>query len=152
MLRALIRSMTVVILAGGGVVAVLIYHEHFSASRQIEKLQEEKTQLQRVVQKLESEKRVADVLVSRREMIDGVPNTTLLFVEYDRQGKPLPARTFCVQGDLVHIDAMVIKFEHDFVKSNDPLRGHSVALFTKIYGDRQSSQSAAVIDEPNSIP
>src|SRR4051812_25515765 len=131
MLRTAIRSMTALLLAVGGTLGVLIYHEHFAASRQIEKLQEEKTQLQRVVQKLESEKRVADVLVSKRETIDGIPNTTLLFVEYDMQGKPLPARAFCVQGDLVHIDAMVIKFEHDFVKSNDPLRGHSVALFRK---------------------
>src|SRR5688500_19888587 len=33
-----------------------------------------------------------------------------------------------------------------------PLRGHSVALFTKIYGDKQSPAEAQRIDEPGTIP
>ena len=37
---------------------------------------------------------------------------------------------------------MVIKFEPELVAANDPLRGHSIVLFTKIYGDRQSPADA----------
>jgi len=46
----------------------------------------------------------------------------------------------------------VIKFEHDFVQSEDPLRGHSIALFTRVYGDAESPASAQTIDLPGDIP
>ncbi|MEA2736432.1 MAG: hypothetical protein QOE14_2883, partial [Humisphaera sp.] len=49
-------------------------------------------------------------------------------------------------------DAMVIKFDHDYVAASDALRGHSIALFTKIYGDNQSPSEAAMIDPPGKIP
>ena len=38
------------------------------------------------------------------------------------------------------------------VEQNDPLRGHSIALFTKLYGDHQSPEQAFLIDEPGKIP
>ena len=59
---------------------------------------------------------------------------------------------FTIQGNTAHIDAMVIKFDHDYVAANDALKGHSIALFTKIYGDDQSPAEAAMIDTPGKIP
>ena len=47
---------------------------------------------------------------------------------------------------------MVIKFDRDFVDENDPLRGHSIALFTKIYGDKQRPRRRETIDAPGKIP
>src|ERR1044071_1084057 len=116
-------------------VGLLFYKDRYSDSVRIEKLEADKHELQQIVTRLEGERRVADVLVSRREVIDGATKTTLLFVEYDRAGQALPAKSFVIEGTSAHIDAMVIKFEHDFVAQNDPLRGHSIALFTKIYGE-----------------
>ena len=43
---------------------------------------------------------------------------------------------------------MVIRFNQNFVTENDPLRGHSIALFTRIYGDKQTPANAYVIDQP----
>jgi len=131
-----------------------VYYQHAtSTSKQIEKLRDEKRQLEQVVERLTTEKRVADVMVTRQATnAQGRLQTTLLFVEYDKQNRPLPAKSFTVIGQYVHIDAMVIKFDQDFVAKNDPLRGHSIALFTKIYGDDQSPADAAMIDSPGSIP
>jgi hypothetical protein len=131
-----------------------VYYQHaYSTEKKIEKLQDEKRQLEQVVQRLTTEKRVADILVTdQKTTAEGVLQTTLLFVEYDKSGQPLPARSFTIEGDHTHIDAMVIKFDPELVKENDPLRGHSIVLFTKIYGNQQSPAEAAMIDPPGKIP
>ena len=82
----------------------------------------------------------------------GIVHTTLLFVEYGRDGSPLPGLTFTVLGDTVHIDALVIKFDGKFVEENDSLRGHSIALFKSIYGDHEAPANAQPIDTPGHIP
>lgn len=152
MFRALAKVTGFVFVVGLIGAGLLFYQDRYFNSARIEKLEEDKKQLQQIVQRLEGERRVADVLVSRREVIDGVTQTTLLFVEYDKAGNALPAKSFVINGTSAHIDAMVIKFDHDFVAQNDPLRGHSIALFTKIYGENQSPAQAAPIDVPGSIP
>jgi hypothetical protein len=152
MFRALAKMIGIAVvtiaLAGG----ILLYQDHFFASAKVRQLEEDKKQLEQFVQRLEGERRVADVLVKSRDIINNIPQTTLLFVEYDRNGQALPAKTFTIAGASAHIDAMVIKFDHDFVAQNDPLRGHSIALFTTIYGDHQSPADAAHIDEPGAVP
>ena len=85
-------------------------------------------------------------------MVNGIPQTTLLFVEYSRNKTTLPPKSFTIQGNQVHLDAMVIKFDRDFVKQNDPLRGHSIALFTKLFGNHQSPDNGSTIDTPGQIP
>jgi len=153
MLRPALKllGLTLMLIAATG---SLIYYQHVSStSKQIEKLQDEKRELEQVVTRLSTENRVADLLVSHQETDEkGVKHTTLLFVEYDKQNNPLPARSFTIEGDTAHIDALVIKFDRGFVADNDALRGHSIALFTKIYGDHQSPADAAMIDAPGKIP
>jgi hypothetical protein len=153
MLRSSLKIIGLLVLlaaAGGGAV----YYSHLtSASRTIEKLQDDKRELEKVVTRLSVENRIADILVSSQETdASGVLYTTLLFVEYGRNGEPLPAKSFTIQGDTAHIDAMVIRFERDFIASDDPLRGHSIALFTKLYGEHQTPADAHMIDSPGTIP
>jgi len=153
MLRPLAKIFGLTFLLLVASVGVVYYQHAVSNEKKIEKLQDEKRQLEQVVTRLEHEKRVADVLVSRQEKnAAGVLETTLLFVEYDKAGNSLPAKSFTIQGNTAHIDAMVIKFEHDYVAANDALKGHSIALFTKLYGDNQSPADAATIDAPGKIP
>ena len=153
MLRPLgkILGLTLLLLVASA--GALYYQSAYSTEKKIEKLQDEKRQLEQVVTRLTSEKRVADILVSDQSTnAQGVLETTLLLVEYDKSGQPLPARSFTIQGNVAHIDAMVIKFDQGYIAENDPLRGHSIALFTKIYGDHQSPAAAAMIDPPGKIP
>jgi hypothetical protein len=153
MLRPLAKIVSLALLLVVASAGLVYYQRADETVKKIEKLQDEKKQLEQVVTRLSTEKRVADILVSHQAPgAGGVLETTLLFVEYDKQGNPLPAKSFTIQGNIAHIDAMVIKFEHGFVRENDPLRGHSIALFTKIYGDHQSPADAAMIDPPGKIP
>ena len=152
MLRTTAKLLGLFILVIAGSSGIIAYHNHFAAERKVEQLQEEKKQLQQIVKRLGEEKRVAEVLVTEQATVDGELHTTLIFVEYAKDGSPLPPKSFSFIGKMAHIDAMVIKFDRGFVEENDALRGHSIALFTKIYGDKQSPAEASHIDEPGTIP
>src|SRR5687768_9518753 len=83
-----------------GSVGIVIYQEHFSAQRQIHRLEEQKQQLQQIVERLSTERRVAEVLVTAQEQVDGQFQSTLLFVEYARDGSTLLPKVFTVQGKM----------------------------------------------------
>lgn len=136
----------------GGAVGIYVYERQYSAARQIAKLEAQKKELEEIVTRLTSERRVAEMLVTTQRTVNNVPQSEVLFVEYDRSGQPLPAKSFTVLGKMVHVDAMVIKFDHGFVKTDDPLKGKSLALFTKIYGDNQAPADAPSVDEPGQVP
>ena len=124
-----------------------------SGSRElaVEKLHSE--ELKQVIGRLETERRVAKIIVTDQPESAGIQRTTLLFVEYVRDGiTPLPPKHFTIDGKRAHIDAMVIKFDGKFVEGNDPLRGHSLALFTRIFGETQNPANGFMIDEPGHIP
>jgi hypothetical protein len=127
-----------------------------------EKLQREKEALQlkndalaAVVKRLQTDRRVARLVVMNQQTPEiGPARTTLLFTEYARDGKTLlkNAREFTVDGVGVHIDAYVIQFAGKYVEENDPLKGHSVAMFHRIFGDNQTPADAFVLDSPGDVP
>jgi hypothetical protein len=153
MLRALSKTLAFAVVALSCAMAILVYTSHNSAEHKLRESEARNAQLQQIVSRLSDEKRVAEVLVTdQSRSIDGVLHTRLLFVETARDGSTLAPKSFSVDGEQVHIDAMVIKFDRHFVSDADPLRGHSIALFTRIYGDLQSPATAAFIDPPEEIP
>ena len=95
---------------------------------------------------------MADVLVTDVSGDGTKTYTTLLFQEYAKDGSPLPPKRFTIEGNEAHLDAMVIKFQGKYVEANDPLRGRSIALFTKLFDDKHAPEKGYVIDEPGHIP
>ncbi len=157
--------MLVLLVASGG--SLLLYHEHNSSENrlrrdfdaqkeQLQKQVDEQTKraesLKKVVQHLEMSQRVADVMVTSQTESAGILRTSLLFIEYGKDNVPLPGKEFVIEGKRAHIDSLVIKFDGKFVEENDPLRGHSVALFTNLYDQKHSPDDAYVIDEPGQVP
>src|SRR5688500_10431584 len=151
MFRAVVKIIMLGVFVVAGAVGIYVYQDRTSDARKIEKLEEERHELQQIVRRLSDERRVAEVLVTDQTEVDGILRTTLLFVEYAKDGSSLPPKSFTIEGKTAHIDALVIKFERDFLKQDDPLRGHSIALFTKLYGEEQSPASAETIDAPGKI-
>jgi hypothetical protein len=153
MLQNLSKIAGLLVLLVAMTIGLALYRDHYAADRKVAKLEEEKRALTAVVSHLTSERRVADLVVTNKhDGPDGIPVTTLLFVEIARNGTELPARSFTVRGQFAHVDAMVIKFDREDVKTDDPLRGRSIALFTKIYGDQETPASALPIDPPGTVP
>jgi hypothetical protein len=152
MYRSALRLVLLIAVVSAGVVGVNIYRAHTSVEAALEREQQKNAELRQIVQRLTAERRVADVMVTDQQTVGGTLRTSILFVEYGRDGTPMPAKRFTIDGNMVHLDAMVIKFDGKFVEQNDPLRGHSIALFTRLYGDTQSPAMAYHIDEPGKVP
>jgi hypothetical protein len=152
MLRTVSRLVTLSALVVGAALVLVVYRDQTGERAARVEAERKTEQLKQVVQRLSAERRVADVIVTDQSGSAAGTKTTLLFVEYGRDGAALPARRFTVEGDVAYVDAMVIKFDGKFVEQNDPLRGRSVALFTRLYGEHQPPEKGFRIDEPGRIP
>ncbi|MDB5304445.1 MAG: hypothetical protein JWM97_1994 [Phycisphaerales bacterium] len=156
MLRTIGRSMILFLLAASAGGGAFWLHARNSTEGQLRRdldVQRQRAeQLRVVVGRLSAERRVADVMVTEQNESAGIVRTTLLFVEYAKDGTPLPGKHFTIEGKLAHIDAMVVKFDGKFVQDADPLRGRSIALFTRIYGETQNPADGFRIDEPGKVP
>lgn len=152
MIKALSKIATLAVFTLIGVVGLLFYSRMNATAAKISELQIENAEQKDIIGRLEYERRIADFVVSDQSIIEGKRHTTLLMVEYDRNGSPLPARSFEVVGERVHVDAYVVKFDQESVRKGDPLRGRALLLFEKIYGDGQAPSAGARIDPPASVP
>ena len=153
MMRAAYRLVVLSVLVAAGSAGYWYYHNPQSPAVRIQKLEQDKKQLQQIVQRLTDERRVAEMIVTEQRKTDGGGvETTLLFVEQARDGSPLPAKSFTVKGDEVWLAGLSIRFEQGFVEKGDALRGRGIMLFTKLFGQNQTPAQGAAIDEPGKIP
>ncbi len=152
MTRGLLKILFLAVLVAAGSLAVNRYLSHTAEDEELAEKRLQNRQLLEAVDRLTAERRVAQLLVTDRTVgRDGVPRTTVLMEEYARDGSALPPARFTLVGTEAHLDATVIRFDHGLVESNDPMRGHSMALFTRIYGDHQPPADGAVVDGPARI-
>lgn len=133
-------------------VGIAVYTHHTAAERALATATARNHELETFVRRLAVDRRVANVLVTDQRKVDGVLRTSLLFVEVAPDGRELPPKRFELQGDSAHIDALVIQFDRDFVEKGDPLRGQSICLFTRMFGDYQTPADGFPIDSPGQIP
>lgn len=95
------------------------------------------------------------------EVIDQSPNpenpdevqTTIRFIELDQDGEPMgePVEA-TVKGKKIYIDSLVIKFDDQYVEGGDFLRGSSVVLFRRIFGEHQAPSAGVEIDKAGVHP
>ena len=152
MYRAALRIGSVTALGVIAAACVQWWRVSTADARRVAELQEQKQHLEQVVDHLTADKRIADMIVTDQQKVGDKTITRLLFVEYDRAGKALPPRELSIEGTEAHLDATVIEFEKDFVMKDDPLRGHAICLFTRVYGDKQTPASGTAIDTPDTVP
>ena len=140
-----------------------IFDEHFSAAkRQLEEAKEKISQLEIANQKLEmanlflkKTRRLAvisDIVKENQEGSDAV-KTTFSFSEIDLSDNPIgEKRTFTIDGDVLYIDTMVIKFEDSFVEQGDVLKGSALCLFNRLFGEKQKPEEGFRIDAEGETP
>jgi hypothetical protein len=79
--------------------------------------------------------------------------TTFSFVEVDDQGRPLgEPRVHTVKGDILYVEAWVVKFEDQYVERADPFRGTSICLFRRLWGEYQEPNDGYKIEAVGSRP
>lgn len=152
MFKALSKILTLSVFTLIGVVGLLFYRQTTQTAAHIADLENKNAEMKDIIGRLEYERRIADFVVSDQSVVDGKRHTTLLMVEYDKAGTPLPPRSFEVVGERVHVDAYVVKFDQENVRKGDALRGKALLLFEKIYGDAQAPSEGSRIDPRDAAP
>jgi hypothetical protein len=100
-----------------------------------------------------TERRARLVVLDQGRGADGAVVTRIRFSELGPNGEPVgEAREFEVTGDEVYVDALVVKFEDEFVTAGDALKGRSLLLFRRIFGDRHRPVDAHVLDREGQMP
>src|SRR5207245_1415120 len=75
------------------------------------------------------------------------------FTELDSQGDIVgEPRELTLEGDEVYVDALVIKFEDNFVTAGDALKGKALLLFRRVFTDRRRPAEGDVLDREGQIP
>lgn len=91
--------------------------------------------LKEVISRLEADSRIAEVLVTGVNYIDTTNKlyTTIKFLEYDIDNKPLTPRYFTFPGNVIQFQSLVIRFDDLYIRKGDKLRGKSAYLFWKVF-------------------
>ncbi|VAW11798.1 hypothetical protein MNBD_BACTEROID05-892 [hydrothermal vent metagenome] len=103
--------------------------------RQIWTIVHEKEILRQVIGRLQADSRVAEVLVTGVNYDEQQKKkiTTIKYLEYDIDGKPMLPKYFSFSGNIIQFQSLVIRFDDNLIKKNDPLRGRSAYLFWKVF-------------------
>ena len=120
----------------------------------IGRLEQEKQKLEAYLKILERVERHARVEVLRQvKDAQGNLQTTIRFTETDAEGNPISAsRDLTLPGQEVYFDTLVIKFDDHFIEQNDPLKGHALMLFRRIFSSTMRAEDGFVIDAEGLAP
>ena len=123
---------------------------------QVAELKAEVQRLEAALRLLKVDHRIARLsVVDQREEPDrpGGVQTEVAFQELDGDGAPLgEAQHYTVDGKVAYIDALVIKFADDYVEEGDALRGTSLCLFRRLFGEFQFPSEGFPIDTVGQRP
>ena len=91
--------------------------------------------LRQVVERLSADSLVAEVLVTKSEYaeVSKKIKTTIKFLEYGSDAKPLEPRYFSFSGNLIQFQALVVRFQDELIKSGNRLKGKSAFIFLKAF-------------------
>jgi hypothetical protein len=79
--------------------------------------------------------------------------TKVRFVEVDDDDRPIDKpREFTIEGDIVYVEAWIVKYLDQYVEKGDPARGTSICLFKRLYGEHQEPSEGFVLDSARSRP
>lgn len=124
--------------------------EIVSLNKDLEEKRKEIQRLATALKLMKVDQRLARITVLSQEgsAEKGSLVTRFSFVDVDQAGKPLgEPRIFSVAGDLAYIDSWVVKFGDEYIEEGDPLRATSVALFRRVFGEKQLPSEGFPLDE-----
>jgi len=146
-IRLVTFGIVALFLAAAAYIGPGLYHRAMT----IQKLLTENRELKQAISNLTDEDQIgyAKVLSQRNE--DGRLLTTIRFVETARDDKTkvILQRECTVEGDVVHFDALIVKFEDKMVMDG---RERALYLWRRIYGETMSPGAGTPIEEPGAEP
>ena len=124
----------------------------FFAYRAVTQYINENKILKQIVSRLEADSRIAEVIVTdfRIDELTGKLLTTIKFLEYDTKGRPLKAKYFTFEGNIIQFQSLIVRFDDIYVRNADPLKGKSAYLFWKAFileGENTQEYEIARVNE-----
>jgi len=123
---------------------------------QIVELQAEVQRLQAALRLLKVDHRLARLTVLDQHEVPqakGGVQTEVSFQELGADDEPLgPEQRFTLDGKVAYVDALVIKFDDSFVEQGDALRGTSLCLFRRLFGEYQFPSEGFPLDTAGQRP
>lgn len=117
----------------------------------IHELLSENKHLKQAIANLTEEDQIgyAKVISQRKE--NGQILTTIRFVETARgdKTKVILQREYTIEGDIVHFDALIVKFEDKMVADG---KSRALYLWRRVYGEKMAPGQGYAIEEPGAEP
>jgi hypothetical protein len=148
---AKLKILPLLIIVAG--VAALAYfgRKPYQAVATIQELLDQNRTLKQAITNLSSESQIGYAKVIDQDCRDGELFTTLKFVETarDDKTKKILEKEFTIAGDIVHFDALIVKFGSKMVMDG---RTRALYLWRRIYGEKMTPQQGFPIEEPGTEP
>lgn len=135
-------------LVTAGILGVSFYHSTAS----IHELLTENHELNKAVKNLTREEQIGyAVLQSQSRDDEGELQSVVRFVQTAPEDPQviLSEQLFTVPGDIVHFDALIVKFTDDYVKDGTE---RALYLWRRIYGEHTQPASGEAIEIPGTAP
>jgi len=132
-------ALAVALLAAGGAAGGWYWWTVTEKDRIIEEKNRVIKGLEEKLDRVWAEELVADVRVDKVVVnpVSRVPEMTITFIEYEPgTEKALLTKTMTLLGEEFYIDALVVKFDRALVEEGNGLKGKSLLLFRRAFGDR----------------
>ena len=117
----------------------------------IHQLLNENKQLKTAITNLTTEEQIGFAKVIKQETRDGIIWTTLRFVETARDDKlkKIVEKDYTIEGDVVHFDALIVKFSDKMVMDG---KERAMFLWRRVYGETMAPQDGFPIESPGAEP
>jgi hypothetical protein len=138
-----------------GVIALIILGlialTFFYGTKTIADLLSENKKLKESLTKLTQEDQIGYAKVIKQERQNGKLFTTLKFVETARDDKTniILEKEYTIEGDVIHFDAMIIKFSNQLVIDG---KERSMFLWRRVYGENMAPNAGYPIEDVNKEP
>jgi hypothetical protein len=139
---------------GYGILVLAIGLGSFKLYQTYKKFVLERQVLKQIISRLEADSRIAEVLVTdvQYNPMTQQHMTTIKFLEYDTEGRPMWPKYFTFAGNVIQFQSLVVRFDDSFVEAGDSLRGKSAYLFWKVFVLDGPQTQEYPIAEINAVP
>jgi hypothetical protein len=134
-------------LAAAAYIGPGLYHHAMT----LHELLTENRQLKQAIHNLTEEDQIGYAKVLSQRTEDGRVLTTIRFVETARDDKTkvILQKECIVEGDVIHFDALIVKFEDQMVMDG---KARALYLWRRIYGETTPPEAGTPIEEPGTEP
>jgi len=150
----LVKKMRFVLYGVGAVfigAAALIGPGIYRGAMTIHDLLTENKQLREAITNLTDEDQIGYAKVISQRNENGRLLTTIRFVETARDDKTrvILQKEYTIEGDVVHFDALVVKFDDKMVADG---KSRALYLWRRVYGEKMAPGEGFPIEEPGAEP